>query len=122
MAEIDVPLSDGRIWSLRMDGPAGEDPTLDALLACVIEAEDQAEVARAELALTIYLLDKNYRLGPNQLALLLTFQANDPDLAALQKAIHDAVLQKINTNLADSTAHIRSNHTTARTSFIQGPT
>jgi hypothetical protein len=54
-----------------------------------MEVEDFTEALQAELAVTIYLLRRNYELSPDQLALLLTFAPDDPALPALQKAMHE---------------------------------
>jgi hypothetical protein len=89
-AGVDVRLSDGWVWTLSM--PSRSDPECDALIAAVIEAEDRSEILRAELALTIYLLDKNYDLKPEQFGSLLCFPPDDPALASLQDALHGLVM------------------------------
>ncbi|WP_406695927.1 hypothetical protein V5E97_33520 [Singulisphaera sp. Ch08] len=88
-------MADGETWTLTVGDQSRQDPELDALLAAAINAEDQSEALRAELALTIYLLNRDYDLSPDQLALLLTFTPDDPALLALQIAVHDLVVERI---------------------------
>src|SRR5437763_1354519 len=73
-----VRLSDGSEWSLPRRDPTCVDPEYDAQLRAVFEAEDSAGVLRAELALTIFLLLRNYVLPPRDLSRLLTFAPGDP--------------------------------------------
>lgn len=82
-----VRLADGHAWSLPPRDPARDDPEYDGLLAAVVEAEDQPEALRAGLALTIFLLDRNYMLGPDDLSALLSFPPCHPDLEALQRTV-----------------------------------
>jgi hypothetical protein len=93
---VDVRLSDGETWTLPI--PSLTDPEYYALIAVVLEAEDRVEVLLAELALTIFLLDRNYELEPEQLSSLLCFSADDPALAALQDAVHDLVVEIVDRN------------------------
>ncbi|AGA26762.1 hypothetical protein [Singulisphaera acidiphila] len=95
MERIHVRLSDGETWSLAVGAQSRKDPELDALLAAAIDVEDQSEALRAELSLTIFLLRRNYELNPDELALLLTFTPDDPALSALQNAVHDLVVERI---------------------------
>ena len=89
---VRVRLSDGGSWTLLYRDPFGNDPEYDALLQAVFEAEDRAEGLRAELALTILLLDREYKLPPDRLSSLLSFEPESPALTALQAAVHDLVL------------------------------
>src|SRR4051794_14479361 len=84
-----VRLADGGLWALPLRDPKLDDPDYDALLAMVAESEDRAEMLRSELALTIFLLMRNYDLLPDALDVLLRFAPGDPALAATQGAVHE---------------------------------
>src|SRR5437868_6310544 len=73
-----VTLADGRNWALPPRDPSRADPECDALLSALLDAEDRPESLRAGLALLIFLLDRNYSLGPADLSALLTFPPGDP--------------------------------------------
>jgi hypothetical protein len=83
-----VRLADGGAWALPPRDPSRDDPEYDALLREVVTAEDRAEALRAGLALTIFLLDRNYALDRDALGALLTFAPDDPALAALQSDVN----------------------------------
>jgi len=84
---IDLRLADGQVWSLpRPAEPMGEgEATLDlarseatwddrsyrAIVRAALEAEDEGDLFRAELALAIYLLHWNYTLDPDDFEDLL---------------------------------------------------
>jgi hypothetical protein len=88
-----VWLADGRAWALPPRDPARDDPEYDALLREVVTAEDRADALRAGLALTIFLLDRNYALDRDALGALLTFAPDDPALAALQQDVDAFALE-----------------------------
>jgi hypothetical protein len=92
-AGVPVRLTDGRTWVLAARDPGRAEPEYDALLDAVFEAEDRSEVLRAELALTVYLLDRDHGLAPGRLTALLSFPAGDPALAGLQEAVHGLVME-----------------------------
>jgi hypothetical protein len=85
---VGVRLADGQEWFLPVRDRVVDDPEYDAQLAAISEAEDRAEVLRAELALTIFLLTRNYDLSADQLNLLLSFRPDDPALTELQRLVH----------------------------------
>jgi hypothetical protein len=83
-----VRLADGAEWSLPLREAGRDDPEYDAILAIIAESEDQTEALRGELALTIFLLTRNYDLPADSLDALLRFAPGDPALAVLQQAVH----------------------------------
>ncbi len=93
--EVRVRLSDGNCWGLPLRAAVGSDPEYDGLLAAAIEAEDRPQRLRAELALTIFLLDRAYELPPDRLGSLLSFEPESLALIALQTAVHDLVLRSM---------------------------
>jgi hypothetical protein len=88
-----VRLADGQEWSLPLREPYGDDLEYDSLLALVTGSEDHAETLRAELALSIFLLTRNYELSPEALDSILRFASDDPDLNALQRAVHEVACE-----------------------------
>jgi hypothetical protein len=90
-----ILLANGQEWSVP-DNPALQDDAEHiALLRAIGESEDQADCHRAELALTILLLSRNYDLSPLDYQAILGFRPSDPSLAALQHAIHDLAVEQL---------------------------
>jgi hypothetical protein len=109
-----VVLADGQSWTLPVpDQNAQHDPELDGLLRCIGGAEDRSEQLRAELALTILLLSRNYVLGPEELSALLSFPPDDPRLAVLQERVHALAVEAIG-RLASEEGPGRSDHSDGR--------
>jgi hypothetical protein len=92
MEGINVRLSDGEMWALSLGDPIRNDPEFDALIAAAMDVEDIHDALLAELALTIFLLRRNYDLDSDQLTSLLTFAPGDPALSVLQRMVHDLVV------------------------------
>jgi len=101
---IAIRLANGQAWTFpapsASPGMAAEgdlsgrrssrpDPEYEALIRAVLEAEDEIEGRRVELALAIYLLGQNYDLGPADYSRLLEFPPGNPALAALQRDFHN---------------------------------
>ena len=59
------------------------------MLREVVEAEDAADLLRAELALAIYLLSRNYHLTSKDFQEILEFAPGDPALAEMQRSVHE---------------------------------
>jgi hypothetical protein len=95
VAGTNVVLADGQSWTLPERRLDHDDPEYVAMLRMVHEAEDRSEVLRAELALTIFLLSRNYELTPELYRTLLDFEPGDPDLVALQSEIHALALAQV---------------------------
>ncbi|RUL84203.1 hypothetical protein [Tautonia sociabilis] len=96
---LSVILADGQRWTLplpaeadREEIPAPVEEHIRAILEMIREAEDRAELLRAELALGIHLLSINYRLGPEQYQELLSFERSSPMRETSQEAFHRAAL------------------------------
>ena len=104
-----VRMADGQVWSLpKAPDPyagtadAGTSPFADggvldreyqATIAAVLDAEDEAERLRAELALAILLLTRNYKLRPADYQELLCDRPGSPVIASLQEAFHAVALE-----------------------------
>jgi hypothetical protein len=65
------------------------------LLRGIIESEDAADCRRAELALAIFLLSRNYDLVPGDYRDILGFAPGDPALGEMQRSIHDLAIDQI---------------------------
>jgi hypothetical protein len=89
-----IPLADGQTWSLPERRADQADPEYDAMLRVVFEAEDEAERLHSELALTIFLLARNYQLTPDLYQELLNFPPGDPALVAMQRAVHALAIEQ----------------------------
>ena len=94
---MSIELADGQSWVFPVatdeSEPAGNpltrDPEVLDLLDAIREAEDRAEMLRAELALAIHLLDRNYLLDARELLSLLDFDPVGPSQTAAQRAFHE---------------------------------
>src|SRR4051794_16859975 len=69
-----ITLANGQAWSLPDHPPYKDDAEHLGVLRAVCDAEDDADRLRAELALTIFLLSKNYDLLPNDYRAILEFE------------------------------------------------
>ena len=92
-----IRLADGQFWSFPGRWSDHADPEYDATFVAIFEAEDVAERLRAELALTILLLSRNYDLTPEQFQELLGFPPDSPSLLEMQRAVHEMVLERART-------------------------
>jgi hypothetical protein len=87
-----VRLADGGWWTFPALPERAETGVVDfgpdyaAAVVAIGEAEDEAERLRAELALAICLLTRNYDLAPDALCALLDCRPGDRALAAMQEA------------------------------------
>ena len=54
----------------------------------VCESEDEAELARSELAMTVMLLRRNYSLSPRQFQEILGFDDDPETRFSVQSAVH----------------------------------
>src|SRR4051794_33959106 len=92
---IPVRLADGQVWNLpkapdrypRVADGGGLGRDYEATVAGVLDAEDEAERRRAELALAISLLARNYDLRPADYQEILGGESGGPASAALQRAL-----------------------------------
>lgn len=89
-----IRLADGQWWTFPgPDAWCGSDR--GALLRGVLEAEDDFERLRAELALAIRLLRLNYELEPADYGRLLSFAPNHPDRIPVQQAFHELAIDHV---------------------------
>jgi hypothetical protein len=103
---IPVRMADGQLWSLpeapdrypRMAYGGAPRREYAATVAAVLDAEDEAERRRAELALTIALLARNYDLGPAEYQELLGGESGGPATATLQRAFHNVALEHMDSS------------------------
>jgi hypothetical protein len=90
-----VVLADGQSWSLPTHRADRADPEYDAILRMVREAEDASDRLRSELALTIFLLSRNYQLTPDVLQEILGFSPDDPALVVMQQTVHALAVESM---------------------------
>ncbi len=112
-----IRLADGQFWSLPGRWSDHADPEYDATFMAIFEAEDVAERLRAELALTILLLSRNYELTPEQFQELLGFPPDSPSLLEMQRAVHEMVLDRARTWTGPGP---ESSPTRSRMDFLSG--
>lgn len=120
MDGIDVRLSDGANWRLSLGDRLRHDHEFKALLSAAMEVEDRAEALQAELALTIFLLRRNYNLTPDQLASLLTFEPGDPALLELQKVMHEFLVELTAREAIPKTATATENQVPRQPDIVPG--
>src|SRR4051794_3064968 len=105
-----IRLGDGQLWAFpspdgiasasdhgaatRTASDAAVDLEFEATLRAVIEAEDEAEQLRAELALAIYLLSRNYDLGPADYRAILG-PPSSQTLEAMKQSFHQLAMDHI---------------------------
>lgn len=78
-------MADDQEWTIPDPGcPEVRGAEYEALLQALTEAGDEADLLRAELALTIYLLCRNYRLAPDDYSAILGVSGDDDRLARVQ--------------------------------------
>jgi hypothetical protein len=95
IAGIVVRLADRQEWWLPTADALRGDSEFEALLRAIDESEDCSEMMLGELAVTIFLLRRNYALGAADLEALLSFGGDRPDREALQRAVHELAVEGI---------------------------
>lgn len=120
MEGIKVRLSDGKIWTLSLGDHVRNDPEFEALLTAAADVEGVHDALRAELALTIFLLRRNYELSSDQLSSLLTFTPGDPALSDLQNTVHDLVAEILQHKRDPETSPASGNQVPNQSDIIPG--
>ena len=86
-------MADGQFWTVPGPLDLGTHPfnveEYEALLEAICAAEDDSERFRATLALTIYLLNRNYELTPADYVRLLDFRPGSAAASAGREAMDD---------------------------------
>ena len=104
LAGSPLRLADGQTWILP--GPPGRNPSATSqnlalnseyreIVAAIRDAEDDNELRRSELAMTLFLLAHNYDLKPDDFQALLGLPSGDPRLADLQQACRELVCNHV---------------------------
>jgi hypothetical protein len=101
-----VRMADGQDWSFPDRLPSKDDREHIAVLREILEVEDRDELLGAELALTIFLLARNYDLTPDDFAAILRFAPGDPAQPRMQAAVHALAMNQVRVlkHFADSNA------------------
>jgi hypothetical protein len=80
----------------------GTDREYDALLRCLLEAEDEDEARRMELALGILLLSRNYDPLPREYEAIFSLGTNQPTQSDTQAAISELIYKDLEKWRVDS--------------------
>ncbi len=86
-----VRMGDGQRWMFPDPPSLGTDREYDALIRCLLEAEDKEEARRIELALGILLLSRNYDPQPSEYEAAFNFGAYKATRSAAQAAIPELI-------------------------------
>ncbi len=86
-----VRMGDGQRWMFPDPPSLGTDREYDALIRCLLEAEDKEEARRIELALGILLLSRNYDPQPSEYEAAFNFGAYKATRSAAQAAISELI-------------------------------
>ena len=92
---VPVRLADHQTWNFPTPGelvernlPQGLAHEYFALTRGVVEADSLVDLTRAELALAIFLLNRNYEMTPAACFQVLGFAPDDPESRSAQQAVH----------------------------------
>jgi hypothetical protein len=86
-----VRMGDGQPWMFPHPPAPGTDAEYEALIRCLLEAEDEDETRRIELALSILLLSRNYDPQPCGYQAIFNFGADRATRLAAQAAISELI-------------------------------
>ncbi len=86
-----VRMGDGQRWMFPRPPAPGTDREYDALIRCLLEAEDADEARRFELALGILLLSRNYDPQPGEYEAIFSFGEDRATRLAAQAAISELI-------------------------------
>ncbi len=86
-----VRMGDGRSWMFPHPPVRGTDREYDALIRCLVEAEDADEARKVELALSILLLSRNYDPKPDEYEAIFSFGEDRATRSAAQSAICELI-------------------------------
>jgi hypothetical protein len=84
-------MGDGQRWMFPHPPAPGTDREYDALVRCLLEAEDADDARSIELALGILLLSRNYDPLPSEYEAIFSFGADQATRSAAQAAISDLI-------------------------------
>ncbi|WP_165250211.1 oxysterol-binding protein [Paludisphaera soli] len=96
-----IRLADGRPWFVPAPPTSNEPhdlragPEYDQLLDAACEADSEAERFLAELALVLFLLGRNYDLGPSDYQQLLSFPPDSPALLEWRAELGELVREHL---------------------------
>lgn len=96
-----VRLADGQFWTFPapVEEEGATPPALEgryqALVRACLEAEDEPDRRRSELALAIALLDSNYLLESTDFSALLEFEPGSPTAESFRNALAGIVIEHV---------------------------
>jgi hypothetical protein len=86
-------MADGQEWLFAKPPAPGAQAQYDALVHCLLEAEDQNEARKSELAIAIYLLSSYNQLSPREYEEIFSFGSDDAARSSAQEAISALICQ-----------------------------
>jgi len=111
-----VRMGDGQQWMFPDPPAPGADHEYDALIRCLLEAEDADEARRIELALGILLLSRNYDPRPSEYEAIFSFGEDQATGSAAQAAISELIYNDLETRCIECLPQ-RSPNTSIRAVF-----
>jgi hypothetical protein len=94
-------MADGQEWSFPRPPAAGLDLEFDATMGALREAEDHDDALRAELALAILLLSRNYELRPADYQQIFGFGAGSAALGEFRAAFSEMISESAQSRLPE---------------------
>jgi hypothetical protein len=94
-----VRMGDGQTWLFPHPPSPGTDREYDALIRCLLEAEDADEARRFELALAILLLSRVYDLEPSEYQAIFNFEADQATARAARTAVSELIYDDLKKSL-----------------------
>jgi hypothetical protein len=82
-----IKMADGQEWLFSSPPPPGTDAEYDGLVEGLLEAEDQNDARKSELAIAMFLLSRNYQPTPREYEEIFSFRTQDATRSSAQEAI-----------------------------------
>lgn len=101
-AGVWVLMGDRQRWMFPPPPLAGTDHEYDALLRCLLEAEDRDEAHSIELALGILLFSRNYDPQPSDYQAVFDFGADSANRSTAEAAIAALIYEDLEKRLVPS--------------------
>jgi hypothetical protein len=90
-----IRMADGQEWLFKNPPVPGVDAEYDGLVQGLLEAEDQHEARKFELAIALLLLSKNYQPSPREYQDIFCFDGSDEAQSSATKAISTLIFSDL---------------------------
>ncbi len=94
-----IRMADGQEWLFSNPPAPGNDPEYDALVQGLLEAEDESEARKFELAIAIWLLSRNYQPSPREYEEIFSFASDNAARSCAQEAISTLIASNLGRTL-----------------------